>query len=55
LHLVILLPTQGSKEYGGGLGIKVLDLVGIIRIIVLIPHSWYMCTKLNNISNTFVE
>jgi hypothetical protein len=23
LHLVVLLPTQGSEEYGGGLGVEV--------------------------------
>ena len=36
LHLVVLLLTQGSKEYGGGLGVEVPHLGGLIEIVVLI-------------------
>jgi hypothetical protein len=55
LHFVILLPTQGSKEYRGGLGIEVPYLGGLIGIIILVAHLWYLRSKLNNIPNTFVE
>jgi hypothetical protein len=36
LHLVILLPTQGSKEYGGGLVVEVPHLGGLIGVVFLI-------------------
>jgi hypothetical protein len=55
LHLVILLSTQGSEEYRGGLGIKVPYLGGLIGVIVLIAHLWCLHSKLNNIPYTFVE
>jgi hypothetical protein len=55
LHLVILLSTQGSEEYRGGLGIKVPYLSGIIGVIILVAHLWCLCSKLNNILYAFVE
>jgi hypothetical protein len=30
-------------------------LVGLIRVIVLIPHLWYLRSILNNIPYAFVE
>jgi hypothetical protein len=41
LHLVILLLTQGSEEYRGGLGIKVPYLGSLIGFIVLVAHMWW--------------
>jgi hypothetical protein len=38
LHLVVLLSTQGSEEYGGVLGVEVPQLGGLIRVIVLITN-----------------
>jgi hypothetical protein len=55
LHLVVLLPTQGGKEYGGGLGVEVPYLGGLIGVIILIAHLWYLRSKLNNIPYAFVE
>jgi hypothetical protein len=55
LHLVVLLYTQGSEEYGGGLGVEMPHLGGLIRVIVLIAHLWCLCSKLNNIPNAFME
>jgi hypothetical protein len=55
LHLVILLSTQGSEEYGGGLGVEVPHLGGFIRVIVLIAHLWCLLSKLKNIPNAFME
>jgi hypothetical protein len=55
LHLVVLLPTQGSQEYGGGLGVEVPHLRGSIGVVVLITHLWCLCSKLNNMLNAFVE
>jgi hypothetical protein len=55
LHLVVLLSTQGSEEYGGGLGVEVPHLGGLIRVVVLVAHLWYLRSKLNNIPNAFVE
>jgi hypothetical protein len=55
LHLVVLLSTQGSKECAGGLGVEVPHLGGLIGVIVLITHLWCLRSKLNNISNAFVE
>jgi hypothetical protein len=55
LHLVVLLPTQGSKEYGGGLGVEVPYLGGLIGVIILIAHLWYLRSKLNNVPYAFVE
>jgi hypothetical protein len=54
-HLVVPLSTQGSEEYGGGLGVKVPHLGGLIRVIVLIAHMWCLHSKLNNIPNAFME
>src|SRR5688572_7133821 len=36
LHLVLLLSTQGSKEYRGGLGVEVPHSGGLIGVIILI-------------------
>jgi hypothetical protein len=55
LHLVVLLSTQGSEEYRGGLGIEVLYLGGLIRVVVLVAHLWCLRSKLNNIPYTFME
>jgi hypothetical protein len=55
LHLVVLLSTQGSDEYGGGLGVEVPYLGGLIGVVVLVAHMWCLRSKLNNIPNTFVE
>jgi hypothetical protein len=55
LHLVVLLSAQGSKDYGGGLGVEVHYLEGLIGVIVLVAHLWCLRSKLNNIPNTFVE
>jgi hypothetical protein len=55
LHLVVLLPTQGSEEYGGVLGVEVAHLGGLIGVVVLITHLWFLRSKLNNILNAFVE
>jgi hypothetical protein len=55
LHLVVLLSTQGSEEYGGSLGDEVSHLGGLIGIVVLIAHLWCLRSKLNNISNAFME
>jgi hypothetical protein len=55
LHLVVLLPTQGSEEYGGGLGVEVPYLGGLIGVIVLVARLWCLRSKLNNILNTLVE
>jgi hypothetical protein len=55
LHLVVLLSTQQSEEYGCGLGVEVPYLGGLIGVIVLVAHLWCLRSKLNNIPNTFVE
>jgi hypothetical protein len=55
LHLVVLLSTQGSKEYRGCLGIKMPYLGGLIKVVVLVAHLWCLRSKLNNIPYTFVE
>jgi hypothetical protein len=44
LHLVVLLPTQGSEEYGGGLVVEVSYLGGLIGVVVLVAHLWYLAT-----------
>jgi hypothetical protein len=31
------------------------DLGNLVRIIIFIPYRWYLCSKLNNISNASVE
>jgi hypothetical protein len=36
LHPVILLPKQGSEEYGGGLGVEAPHLGSLIDVIVFI-------------------
>jgi hypothetical protein len=51
LYFVVLLPTQGSEEYGGGLGVEVTYLGGLIGVVVLLAYR----SKLNNIPYTFVE
>jgi hypothetical protein len=55
LHLVVLLLTQGGEEYRGGLRIEVPYLSGLIGVVVLIAHLWYMRSRFNNITYTFVE
>jgi hypothetical protein len=54
LHHVILLSTQGSKEYRGCLGIKMPYLGGLIGVVILVTHLWCLHSKLNNIPYTFV-
>jgi hypothetical protein len=44
LHLFVLLSTQESEEYVGGL-----------RVVVLVAYLWCLRSKLNNIPNAFVE
>jgi hypothetical protein len=55
LHLVVLLSTQVSEEYGGGLRVEVPHLGALIGVIVLIAHLWCLRSKFNNIPNAFVE
>jgi hypothetical protein len=55
LHLIILLSTQGGEEYSCGLGVKVPNLVGLVRIVVLVPYLRYLRSILNNIPYAFVE
>jgi hypothetical protein len=55
LHLVVILSTQGSEEFRGGLGVEVPYLGSLIGVVVLVAHLWCMRSKFNNISNTFVE
>jgi hypothetical protein len=55
LHLIILLSTQGGKEYRSCLGIKMPYLGGLIRVIVLVAYLWCLLSKLNNIPYAFVE
>jgi hypothetical protein len=43
LHLVVLLSTQGSEEYGGSLRVEVPHLGGLIGVVVLIAHLWWLC------------
>jgi hypothetical protein len=52
---VILLSTQGSEEYRRGLGVKVPNLGGLVRVVVLVPYLWYSRSKFNYIPNAFVE
>jgi hypothetical protein len=55
LHLVVLLSTQGSEEYRSGFGIEVPYLGGLIGIVILVAHLWYMRSILNNIPYAFME
>jgi hypothetical protein len=55
LHLIILLSTQGSKEDRSCLGIKMPNLGGLVRVVVLVAHLWCLRSKLNNIPSAFVE
>jgi hypothetical protein len=55
LHLVILLSTQGSEEYSGGLGVEVPNLDSLVRVVVLGSLMWYLCSILNNIPYYLVE
>jgi hypothetical protein len=55
LHLVVLLLTQKSEEYGGGLGVEVPYLGGLIGVVILVAYLWCLRSKLNNILNTFME
>jgi hypothetical protein len=55
LHLIILLSTQGGKEYSSCLGVKVSDLGDLVRVISFIPYGWYLRSKLNNIPYASVE
>jgi hypothetical protein len=55
LHLVVLLSTQGSEEYGGSLGFEVPYLGGLIGVVVLVAHLWCLRSKLNNIPYAFVS
>jgi hypothetical protein len=55
LHLIILLSTQGAKEYRSCLGIKMPYLGDLIGVVVLIAHLWCLRSKLNNIPYALVE
>jgi hypothetical protein len=55
LHLIIFLSTQGSEEYRSCLGVKMPNLGGLVRVIVLVAHLWCLRSKLNNIQYAFVE
>ena len=55
LHFVVLLPTQGGEEYGGSLGVEVPYLGGLIGIVILVAHLWYLCSILNNIPYDFMD
>jgi hypothetical protein len=54
LDLIILLSTQGGKEYRSCLGVEIRNLGGLVRVIVLVGHLWCLRSKLNNIPNAFV-
>jgi hypothetical protein len=55
LHLIILLSTQGGEEYRSCLGVEMPKLGGLVRVIVLVPHLWCLCSKFNNVPYAFVE
>jgi hypothetical protein len=55
LHLIILLSTQRGEEYRSCLGVEVSNLGGLVRVIVLIPHLWFLRSKFNNVPYSFVE
>jgi hypothetical protein len=55
LDLIILLSTYGGEKYRSCLGIKMPNLGGLIRVVVLVAHLWCLCSKLNNIPYAFVE
>jgi hypothetical protein len=55
LHLVVLLSTQRSEEYRGGLEIEVPYLGGLIGVVILVAHLWCLRSKLNNIPYALVE
>jgi hypothetical protein len=54
LHLIILLSTQGGEEYRSCLGVEVSNLGDLVRVIVLVPHLWYLRSKFNNVLYAFV-
>jgi hypothetical protein len=37
------------------LGVKVPNLGGFVRVVVLVPHLWYLRSKFNYVSFAFVE
>jgi hypothetical protein len=37
------------------LGVKVPNLGGLVRVIVLVPHLWCLRSKFNNVPYAFVE
>jgi hypothetical protein len=55
LHLIILLSTQGGEEYRSCLGVKMSNLGGLIRFVVLVAYLWCLCSKLNNITKAFMK
>jgi hypothetical protein len=55
LHLIILLSTQGGEKYRSCLGVKMPNLGGLIRVVVLVAYMWCLRSKLNNIPYAFVE
>jgi hypothetical protein len=55
LHLIMLLSTQGSEENRSFLEIKMPNLGGLVRVVILVAYLWCLRSKLNNIPNTFVE
>jgi hypothetical protein len=55
LHLVVLISTQGGKEYGGGLGVEVSYLGSLMGVVILVTHLWCLRSKLNNIPYAFME
>jgi hypothetical protein len=55
LHHVILLSTQGGEEYRSSLGVKMPNLGGLVRVVVLVAYLWCLRSKLNNIPYAFME
>jgi hypothetical protein len=53
LHLIVLLPTQRSEKYGGGLRVEVPHLGSLNRVVVHVAHLWCLRSKLNNSPSSF--
>jgi hypothetical protein len=48
-------PLDTRKQDRSCLGIKIPNLGGLVRVVVLVAHMWCLRSKLNNIPNAFVE